>query len=169
MQFRKAKQSEAEAVFALYRAVADTPGCAWDEEYPGMRQVLEDLARDGLYVVEQEGHIVAAAAAFGHEGFEDDADEDDYLNAPCWDARIQRPLSVARLGVAREMQNQGLAGRLLLHIEREAVSAGYDGICFVVDLENRAAQAAYEAVGYRICGQTRFIGEDWLCYEKVLA
>ena len=40
---------DAEAVLALYRAAARTPGSSWDDSYPDRDLVTGDIARGSLY------------------------------------------------------------------------------------------------------------------------
>lgn len=45
-----ARQQDAEQVLALYNAVRYTPGCNWDDEYPGMDNIRKDIADGQLWI-----------------------------------------------------------------------------------------------------------------------
>lgn len=53
-----------------------------------------------------------------------------------------------QIGVANEFRGEGLAGRLLGHIERELHKAGFERIEVTIDPENPSSLRAFEKSGY---------------------
>ena len=63
--FTPATQADAGAVLQLYRDVVNTPGCTWDDTYPAMENIAEDLAQGALYCLRDAAGMPAAAAGSG--------------------------------------------------------------------------------------------------------
>jgi len=74
----------------------------------------------------------------------------------------------ARLGVAKERQGKGLAGRMLAAAMEAAREEGCDAVRFLVAKSNPIAQRAYSRLGFEICGEHEMWGHLWLCYQKRL-
>ena len=87
----------------LYRQQLGRPGCAWDEEYPCPANIREDLELEALYLLLDEGELVAAASCGPFH-------ELDHL--PLW-RKSSRPFELARVCVRPDRQGQGLASQLL--------------------------------------------------------
>ena len=87
------------SIVQLYHAIIGTPGCTWDEEYPSAEDVAEDIKLSCLYCLEDGiGTLVAVAAAGAFEE----------LSHLSWDARMNKPCELARIGVHPSMQHKGI-------------------------------------------------------------
>lgn len=161
MEIIKAKKEDAEEVLKIYKSLVGTKGCLWDEYYPAIEDVEEDIKKDGLYIVLDNKKIIAAAYAGKDEELE---------KLTCWDKEIKNPCGLSRLGVLKECQSKGIAKKLLTYVEKDALNRGYDGICFIVGKTNFSAVGLYNRMNYICCGETKddFLNIDWLCYEKKL-
>lgn len=157
--FRHASAEDIPSLLALYRSLVGTPGCAWNDAYPGRENILEDLARQALYCLcAPDGTIVAAASA----------GQDDELQGLCWSPEIQSFCDLSRVAVRPELQNQGLGGLLLRHVMQDARQRGFDGMRMLVSSGNPAAVALYEKAAFSRCGQVERYGIDFYCYERKL-
>ena len=97
---------DAEAVLALYRAAARTPGSSWDNSYPDRDFVTGDIARGSLYCLWGKDGTLWGAASCGEP-------DEDIQALPCWEPNVTSPFELCRIGILPEVQGQGLAGALL--------------------------------------------------------
>lgn len=152
---------DAQAVYALYRSLLDTPHCTWNEEYPDWETVREDVCRGRTLVMRgPRGEIAAAIALLTPE------DEPEFAGRAPWDAAVKRWGIPSRLGVAKAWQGRGLAGQMMTAVMEEARRRGCDGVQFLVAKRNPFARKAYAPFGFDICGEFEDWGERWLCYQK---
>ena len=157
---RKATSDDAPAAASLWRSLVGTPGCTWDEEYPGLEEAEDDAACGNLYVLcTSEGNIIGAMTA---------GDEEELWNYDFWSRDIRRHCGCSRLGIAAEYQNQGLAGFLFWEVEKDVLKRGYDGIGFLVSPHNPKALSVYNKMNYVNVGACVLYEQDWYCYEKKL-
>lgn len=147
-----------EAVLALYRAAARTPGTAWNEYYPSREFAAGDIARGSLYCLWGEDGSLWGAASCGEP-------DEDILDLPCWDGSVQHPWELTRVGVLPERQGRGLAGQLLRHILADAARQGVDAVRLLVSRDNPAAVALYRKLGFAAVGTWRMYEVDWICQE----
>ena len=71
-----ATESDREQILELYQAQKGREFCAWDEDYPSDETISFDLSRDSLFVMKENGKVIAAIS------IEEDMDVD---NLDCWD------------------------------------------------------------------------------------
>lgn len=94
LEISKAIPADAEEIIAIYDELKGSPGCTWDEKYPTLEFVRNDIEkRDSLYKVTEDGKIVAAAYLGGFEEIE---------RPDCFDKSMQRLGEISRVGVRRE-------------------------------------------------------------------
>lgn len=156
-EIRKAAIADAEQVFALYTSRRGTKGCTWDEEYPTLELVNQDIQRSALYAVYDDDRIAAAAVC---------GEDRDLRRFDLWSGEIKNPCELERVGILEEYQGMSLASRLLRYIETDMISQGYDGILLLVDPENERARALYEHLGFSHKGERKGWEHIWSCYEK---
>ena len=156
--FRKANENDKEEVFALYRSLVGTYGCAWTADYPGESDVAADIKQRALYVLcSESGEIMGAASLVTSE-------EINHLE--CWDKSIQKPCELVRIGIKEKYHNQGLAKELLYYMEEDAPKRGFDGMQFLVSKTNPKALALYDGMKFKRVGETYMYEIDWFCYER---
>ena len=157
MRFRQARPEEAAEILALYKSLLGQEGVTWNEEYPDAGCVAEDLRQEGLFVLEEEGRIVAAVSAVRDEEMEREA---------VWDAALSPAVMLERVGVRAEAQGRGLARRAIEGAMREMKARGFRGARYLVGPNNLRAQAAYRPLAFRFAGEIAAYGENWLCFER---
>ena len=156
-EISKALPGDAEEITAIYDALKGSPGCTWDESYPTLEFVRNDIeGRDSLYKV-TEGEKIIAAAYLGE--FEETE------RPECFDNTAERLGELSRVGVRREYHRKGVAFGLITHLLREAEKLGFDGVALLVGTENRAAMRLYEKAGFERCGETFLYDTHWYCYQ----
>lgn len=157
--FTPATQADAGAVLQLYRDVVNTPGCTWDDTYPAMENIAEDLAQGALYCLRDAAGMPAAAASIGALAELDDLAWPEGSCAPC---------ELARIGVRPDLQGRGIGTRMLDECITIARRRGFDGIRMLVSPGNAAALALYGKRGFSCTGRTFRYGLDFLKYQKLL-
>lgn len=125
VEFRRCRQEDASAV---HRFVASCPPL---EAYPlHQYKILLRYFGSCSFVAERDSDI----AAF-EMGLPSERDPGTYF---LW-----------QIGVAAHFRGQGLAGRLLSHIEGELCEAGFERIEVTIDPDNTPSLRAFEKAGYR--------------------
>ena len=155
-----ATQQDADSVLHLYRAQIGREYCFWNEDYPGPDTIAADLARQGLFVMKNAaGEIIAAISV----------EEDENVNRlNCWTPELQPGGEFARLAVAPDWQNQGLAQRMVAHILGVLRQRGYRSVHILVNRDNVKAIRSYAHIGFRVAGECFMYQQHFLCYEKAL-
>lgn len=157
MEIEKALPKDAEEIFAIYDSLKGSPGCTWDEEYPTLEFVRNDIeVRNSLYKVTDGGEIIAAAYLGEFEEVE---------RPECFDASVRRLGELSRVGVRREYHRKGVAFGLITRLLGEAERLGYDGVALLVGTENHAAMRLYEKAGFHRCGEVFLYETHWFCYQ----
>lgn len=162
LEISKALPEDAEEIIGIYDALKGFPGCTWDEEYPTLEFVRNDIEkRDSLYKVTDDNGRIAAAAYLG---------EFEEIERPdCIDKSIRRLGEISRVGVRREYHRQGIVSMLLRYLFGEAERLGYDGIVLLVGTKNQSAMKLYEKAGFERCGETFLYETHWYCYQIVFS
>lgn len=150
-----ANVDQAEEILSFYHSFIGTEGCTWDENYPGLEHIHMDIDAGHLFLLKDEKGIVATISI--------DSDEQvDLLKN--W--TIPNAKEAARLAVRKDMQNTGIARKMLLWLMEELKNRGYEGIHFLVSPGNPAALASYEKLSFENRGTVFLYGHEWYCYEK---
>ncbi len=155
----KAAEEDRKDLLALYRAQIGLPCCPWDEEYPSDETIDWDLSRDALFVLKEDGKILAAISI----------EVDEELDAfPFWDDALMPFGELARLAVLPAAQNRGL-GRVMLRFGMDELKRrGFKGVRFLVNRTNAKAVRSYAPFAFRTAGECRLYDQDMYAYEKEL-
>ena len=105
MRIMRASEEDAEEIYALYHSLIDMPYSTWDEDYPTREIVQEDVTRHAVLVMRSAEDEIVAAIAIRYET--------EFADAAPWYADVTRWATLARLGVYRAWQGQGIAGRMM--------------------------------------------------------
>lgn len=151
-EIRLAEPENAEEIMRLYRSLVGTKGLTWDENYPLLDDVERDIEEKSLYIAVSDGKIIAAAGA----GVDEDVAG---LSA------IENPYNLYRVGVRRDFQRKGIAGKLLEYIKTDVKKRGFGGMFFLVAKGNEPALGLYEKHGFKRAGEAFMFGFDFWCYE----
>ena len=150
-----ANVDQAEEILSFYHSFIGTEGCTWDENYPGLEHIYMDIDAGHLFLLKDEKGIVATISI----------DSDEQVDAlKNW--TIPNAKEAARLAVRKDMQNTGIARKMLLWLMEELKNRGYEGIHFLVSPGNPAALASYEKLSFTNRGTVFLYDHEWYCYEK---
>ena len=158
----RAQPGDVKAVYALYHSLIDMPYSTWDEDYPTLEVVEENVKQHTVLVMRNGAGEIVAAIALWHE-FE-------FADAAPWYADVERWAMLSRLGVHKEYQGRGIAKKMLTAAMDAAREDGCEAVQFLVAKSNPIAQRAYASLGFDICGEAELFdpGMIWLCYQKRL-
>lgn len=152
-----AKPEDAQRILGFYHSFIGTDGCTWNEKYPGITELTVDIEKKNLFYMEDAKGIIATISI----------DSDRLVDAlALWS--IKNAGEAARLGVRQDMQNRGIARKMLMILMQILKERGYEGIHFLVSPDNQAALASYSRLGFVPAGKAYLYEHEWLCYEKHL-
>jgi ribosomal protein S18 acetylase RimI-like enzyme len=159
-QFGLAASGDADEILYLYHSLIGTSGCTWSLDYPCMANIVEDIGKASLYCLRDVANrIVAVAAAGEYNELDNDSIE--------WDAAMQHPCDLARIGVLPGLHHRGLGSLLLAHVMRDVQKRGFDGIRMLVSKTNSNALALYNKNGFSCCGEIFMYGINFYCFQLV--
>lgn len=134
----------------------------WDELYPTLDIVIEDIRRQSSFGWLEEGRLDGVITL-------NEAQDPEYQGLDWKDDR-GRILVIHRLAVNPERQRCGVGRSLMDFAEDYARGHGYSSIRLDAYNGNSRALRLYESRGYRKVGQVRFPRRNmpFNCYEKIL-
>lgn len=154
-----AQKGDKEEVLRLYKMQLGREFCPWNEYYPGMDTIEFDLSRDALFVMREDGRILAAFSI----------DLDEQVEAlEFWNKELAPGGEISRLAVHPDFQNQGIARQMLQKAMKVLKERGYKSIHFLVNRTNQKALRSYAALGFNTVGEVFMYNQPMLCYEKAL-
>ena len=163
MTIRLARKEDLEASHAIVKDATkhmDEQGIPqWDEIYPDKATLRQDIERQEMYVIEQNGLAVGIVVI-------NDEQSPEYASIT-W-TYAGRVLVVHRLTISPAHQRCGMASRLMKFAEDTAIIQGYDCIHLDAFTQNPAAFTLYDKLGYRKAGIVRFRKGEFHCYEKAI-
>jgi ribosomal protein S18 acetylase RimI-like enzyme len=154
-----AREEDRAEILALYRAQIGREFCPWTEHYPTDEEITFDLSRDALFVMREEGRIIAAVSL----------EEDPQVDAlPCWTPELQPGGEIARVAVHPDFQNQGIARQMVQFGLDRLKERGYRSFHGIVNRLNEKALRSYAVFGFRKMGECEMYEQSFYCYELKL-
>jgi ribosomal protein S18 acetylase RimI-like enzyme len=157
--FAAAGIGEADQVLALYQSVTGGAFCTWNEYYPGMQQIREDVESNNLFVLRSEEGIVGASSI---------VPENELDDLELWKIKEGKIAEIARVAVAPEHQGKGLALTMVNEIEKVLKSRGYRAVHLLAAKVNLPACHTYRKAGYKLRGECDMFGHHYCAHEKEL-
>lgn len=142
MTFRKATANDLSELKALFITIADNLNSRgihiWDEHYPGTA-FSEDVEKERLYLLENEGEIISAFALL---------DEDEDIDAVQWENQQASACYLYRMGMIPSYYGKGIGTFMLKQAARLTKEKGREYLrLFVADI-NPPAIRFYQKNGY---------------------
>lgn len=155
MLLEKAVQADFAPACALYQTVCADMRAQGNHQwewggYPNADLVQGDIDAGTLYVLRQEGQIVAVAAA--------DTCFEPVYDEVSWFFGV-KPGSFHRFAIAPQAQGQGLGRKLLMELLDILRGMGCDSLRCDTFCENHRALALYRSLGMRDAGEVYYPGE----------
>ena len=157
MEIRKAKIEEAEEILKIYKSLIGYECCLWDEYYPNIEIVNNDIKNETLYVALIDDEIVGAAQS---------GIDEELFNMEFFTKEKKNPRDLSRVAVKKEYQKQGIARKIIAYIEDELRKDGVDYMYLTVGKTNIKAYNLYKTIGYETKGEMVKFDIDWYCQEK---
>ena len=154
-----ATEKDRSQILELYKAQKGREYCAWDEDYPSDETISFDLSRDALFVMKENGKVIAAIS------IEEDEDVD---KLDCWNRNLFPGGELARVAVDPSMQSRGIGRQMMEHGLKTLKERGYKSTHFLVNKYNVKAIKCYAAFGFNVVGECFMCDQDFFCYEKEL-
>ncbi len=130
----------------------------WDEHYPTLALIEQDIAQKALFVVMSDAEVVACFA-LSTEGIP------QYEQVE-WAAPHARYCVIHRLCVRPDQQGRGIGRRAMAFVEEVARKRGFEAIRLEAFGENLSSLRVYEGCGYSARGEIEAWGMPFICYEK---
>jgi ribosomal protein S18 acetylase RimI-like enzyme len=161
--FRKAELEELQSVFLLFRRainhMCNQKIYQWDEHYPDLKTLQNDIRKQQMYVL-CEGERILAATVINNMY------EEEYATGEWRDNG--KFAVIHRLCVDPEHQNSGLGKKTMLLAEKVIKEKGYTSIRLDAFSQNPYALRLYKNLGYKTAGEIDF-GKGIFClFEKLL-
>lgn len=154
-----AAEEDKSEILAIYKSMLYGPA-DWNEYYPNEETIDFDISRDALYVMKNDdGEVIAAVSI----------DKDDEVDAlPCWDKKLQPSAEISRVCVRKDMQNQGIAKKIILNVFDVLRKEGKKSIHILVKTGHEGAFALYGRLGFQKVGECNMFNKDFVCMEVEL-
>lgn len=151
-----ASPADKDKILALYKTMLYGPA-DWDEDYPNEETIEFDMSRDALFVMKNDDDEVIAAISI---------DKDNEVDSlPYWDKSLAPSGEFSRICVRKDMQNQGIARQMILHVFDVMRKDGKKGAHILVKTGHDAALALYGKLGFKTVGECFMYGKDFICME----
>lgn len=139
MIFRNAISDDLPQIASLYRAAMVTPGCTWDESYPGAFELEHDFASGNLYVLSEGETVIGAVSVVSPNELDD---------AYAWE--IQNAREIARVVIFQDYRGRGLAVQMLSLLFEDLRQKGCTAIHLSAACCNAAAIKIYQRLGFSL-------------------
>lgn len=164
INFRSAKESDAKAVLDLYRRAAKkTTECGidqWDELYPDMSDVTDDISEGCLFIGEQDGQIMSVYTLNRKW-------DEEYKNG-LWKYPEESCAVIHRLCVDPKLWHLGIGRLTMQYIEKAAKDVGIKSLRLDVLSSNPYAVKLYKKLNYTIAGIAEYRkGKFYLMEKKI--
>ena len=166
MRIRKAKISDLGNIMIMYKSCVKgmiANGIdQWDDTYPDIDTINQDLEKQSYYVVEEKGEIIG--------GINIDQNQDKtYLDID-WEDKSDSFLVVHRLGVKQDFWNKKIGKNLMLFTEKIVEEKGLKSIRLDTYSGNPKAMEFYRRLGYRELGSINLKPNknEYYCFEKII-
>lgn len=164
-EIRLATKDDLDAVWEMFRGAVrrmrEDGIDQWDEIYPDLDTLREDVEKREMLLLTESGEPVAAAVV-------NEDQPKEYEEVP-WTVCEKTPAAVIhRLCVSALARGRGLGRKTLFAAEQTARERGYRYIRLDTFTKNMPAKKLYESGGYRIAGSVTFRKGQFYCFEKLL-
>ncbi len=157
MTFRSAIPGDLPQITGLYRDAIGTPGCTWNENYPGAFELEHDFASGNLYVLAEGETVIGAVSVVSPNELDD---------AYAWE--IQNAKEIARVVISQDHKSRGLAVQMLSQLFAKLKQEGCAAIHLSAACCNSAAIKTYRRLGFAFPAQAHLYGHQFFLCEKKL-
>lgn len=163
MEIKKCTITEIDSVMKLINdAIIDMRAKGinqWDEVYPDIEVITEDISEGSLYGYYDEG-LKGIMVLNENQDYE--------YGEVGWELDDERPLVIHRLCIHPNYQGRGIAKTMVKFAESYACNNNYKSIRLDSFTQNEKACSLYRALGYKAVGTVYFRKGAFYCFEKIL-
>ena len=166
MIIRKAKHTELDQIMETYKScvkgMIDLGIDQWDESYPNMGIIQNDLEEQNYYVAILDEEIVAGIKI-------DEVQDPTYLDIN-WKDKSNNFIVVHRLCSKTKVWNKGIGKKMMEFAKSVAKELSCTSIRLDTYVNNPKAMAFYEHIGYTKLGTINLKPEKdkYYCFEKFI-
>jgi len=153
----KALPTEKEEILKLYSSVIGTPFCVWNENYPSMLEIDNDIKNGYLFVEKENDEIIGAISI---------TPENEYNELNVWKNRNAREIS--RVVVSPLHRGKSIAYNMVLEVEKIVKDLGFEATHLLVAKKNIPAFKTYMKANYNVVGETFMYDNEYFAIEKIL-
>lgn len=157
MIFRNANSGDLPQIASLYRTAIGTPGCTWNESYPGAFELEHDFASCNLYVLSEGERVIGAVSVVSPNELDD---------ACAWE--VQNAREIARVVISQDYKGRSLATQMLSQLFEKLKQEGCNAIHLSAACCNASAIKTYQRLGFAFLAQTHLYGHQFYLCEKKL-
>ena len=155
MIFRKAKIEEQDFILQLYNHDRFKPYTAWDDTYPTIDNIKEDISNDNLFVLEDNKEILGSIAINTVNELDEEFNE-------------EQALEFARVIVNPKYRGKGYSKLLIKNIEEEIKRKGINHIHICVYENDDIALSLYQKLHYVKLYRKCLFGHYFILFKKDL-
>ncbi len=163
--FRKATKADVTQIWSILQQAVirrkNEGSNQWQDGYPNLATVENDLKKDAGYVLVDQETIIAYFAVLKNDEPEYEKIEGNWLTDGDF-------MVIHRIAVAEKYLRKGLAKIIFSFIERLAIKNNIFSIKVDTNYDNVAMLKLFEKLEYTYCGRVYFRGSERKAYEKVL-
>lgn len=162
----KANKNDIEKIMMLIKACVENMQAndiyQWDEEYPDLETVTDDIIEENLYIMKDDDNINGIVTI--------NEQQDDEYSEVIWRSNSPKILVIHRLAVDPKVQGNSVGKSLVAFAEDLAIEKGYDSIRLDTYCGNPIANQFYKKLGYEKVGHIYFPHKDvpFYCYDKIM-
>lgn len=150
LKFELAKIKDLEFINKLYREVIKTTYTTWDNNYPDINMIKENIQTSSLYVLRNDNQII------GVSYITNNIEENKNIGR------------FARICISLTFQKMGYGTYLCKCVINELKSRNCDEVVIKVDTKNTSALKMYESLGFKNIGDTFAHNNLWYLYKLQL-
>jgi ribosomal protein S18 acetylase RimI-like enzyme len=163
-EFRKAGLQDLEMVWKIFTDailhMSEQNIPQWDEIYPNKDIILDDIKKQQMYLLIENGVLVSAVVLNEYQ-------DEEYAALP-WRYTDEKTAVIHRLCVSPSQQKRGWGKKTVLLAEGELIKKSYSCVRLDAFSLNPFALRLYESIGYEKAGEVHFRKGKFYCYEKRL-
>lgn len=159
---RVATMNDLQDIVDLYQSHKGAKACTWNEHYPTDEEATRDIQKELLYCIcDEQDKVIAVASGVTEEEDDGEAREVNFG----WSDTHGTPCDIARVGVSKSHQNEGLGKKVVQYLIDDLKEKGYTAFRLIVSKTNPNAVKLYKSLGFTQCGEVYLYNVDWYCYE----
>lgn len=166
VSLRKAVLDEVDAIWEILEQAIlkrkEEGSDQWQDGYPNIDVIKNDLLNDSAYVVVQDDSKVIAYVAISDKG------ESAYENLDGEWLTNDKYVVIHRVAVSQENKIKGLGTWIMLEAEKVAISKNITSIKVDTNYDNTGMLRVFEKLDYKFCGEVSHRGDIRKAFEKIL-